>query len=283
MTLTRFAFILVSFCVLGGCAGPQPDLTAPQITTSPYEASGDVLWAVVPFRNESGTTGVDPLVVTDKVVAAVQEIRGVRCLPLNRTIETMRALKMNGLSTAVDLATLARAMNVDAIIAGSVTAYDPYEPVIGLSMVLYAKPGSAIEGGTLSTAIDPKALSGATQERPSASNRPRDGVVASVSEHLDGKNHQVLMDVRAFAQGRSKPTDAMNWRRFVASMPLYEEFAASFAVSRLMQSEWLRLGRAVIQKERESGREFGREFGRVANVQGGRDVNPQAGNTPEER
>jgi len=275
----RFALVLSAVSLLGGCAGPQPELTAPQITTSPYETPGDVLWAVVPFRNESGTTGVDPLVVSDKVVAAAQEIRGVRCLPLNRTIETMRALKMNGLSTAVDLATLARAMNVDAILAGSITAYDPYEPVIGLSMVLYAKPGSVIEGGAFTPTIDPKALSGATQERPSAGNRPRDGVVASVSEHLDGKNHQVLMDVRAFAEGRSRPTDAMNWKRFVASMPLYEEFAASFAMSRLMQSEWLRLGRAVVQE----GREVGRESGRVANVQGGRDVNPQAGNTPEEQ
>lgn len=279
MTLTRFAFAVLFLGVVGGCAGPQPDLTAPQITTSPYEAKGDVLWAVVPFRNESGTTGADPLVISDKIVAAAEETRGVRCLPLNRTIETMRALKMNGLSTAVDLATLARAMNVDAILAGSITAYDPYEPAIGLSMVLYVKPGSAMDGTTLTPTIDPKALSGATQERPAPTGRSRDGVVASVSEHLDGKNHQVLMDVRAFAEGRSKPTDAMNWKRFVASMPLYEEFAASFAVSRLMQSEWLRLGRAVIQE----GREEGREMGGVANVQGSRNVNLQAGATPEER
>jgi hypothetical protein len=269
------AIILVAAGLLGGCAGPQPELTAPQVTTSPYEAREEVLWAVVPLRNESGTSGVDPLVVSDKVVAAAEQIRGVRCLPLNRTIATMRSLKMDGLSSAVDLATLARAMNVDAVLAGSITAYDPYEPAIGLSMVLYAKPGSAIEGGTITSAINPKALSGATQERPSAGNRPRDGVVASVSEHLDGKNHQVLMDVRAYAEGRSKPTDALNWRRFVASMPLYEEFATSFAVSRLMQSEWLRLGRAVVQEAREPGG--------LANVQGGRDVIPQAGDVPEER
>jgi hypothetical protein len=75
--------------------------------------------------------------------------------------------------------------------------------------------------------------------------RRNDGVVASASEHLDGKNHQVLMDVRSFAAGRHNPTDAMNWRRYTASMPLYEEFAASFMVSRLLQQEWLRLGRTV--------------------------------------
>jgi hypothetical protein len=276
VTIRRFILASVasvgSAVCLTGCSTPQAPLTAPQITLSPYEAPGEVLWAVVPFANESGTTGFDPLVVSDKVVAAAEQVRGIRCLPLNRTIEAMRALKMTSLNSPGDLATLARTLNVDGVLAGSITAYDPYAPTMGISMILYAKPGSAVDGATLSTALDAKALRGAIREEPPAASRPRDGVVASVSEHLDGKNHQVLMDVRAYADGRSRPTDALNWRRYVASMPLYEEFAASFAISRLMQSEWIRLGRAASQ-----------EANPTANAQRSGNVNLTSGGLPGER
>jgi hypothetical protein len=244
------ALVLLAILGLTGCAAPAPDLSAPYITTSPYEAPDEVLLAVAPFRNETGTTSVDPMVVSDKVVAAAEEIRGVRCLPLNRTLETMRALKLQGISTPADLATLARALNVDGVLAGSVTAYDPYTPTIGVAMVLYARPGSALEGGELSKPLDAKALQGLVREQPGAQGRRTDGIVAAVSEHLDGKNHQVLMDVRSFAAGRSTQADALGWKRYTAAMPLYEEFAAHFAVSRLMQQEWIRLGREVVRAER---------------------------------
>lgn len=226
-----------------GCAGPAPELTAPQITLAPYESPSEVLWAVAPLRNESGTSAVDPMTVSDKLVAAAEEIRGVRCLPLNRTLETMRALKMPGLATPGDIAKLAQQMGVDGLLVGSVTAYDPYTPSIGLSLVLWAKPGSAMDGMVLSKGVDPRTLQFQARELPPSANRRNDGVVASVSEFLDGKNHQVLLDVRNFASGRSKPTDALNWKRYVASMPLFEEFAANYALSRLMHSEWIRLGR----------------------------------------
>jgi hypothetical protein len=58
------------------------------------------------------------------------------------------------------------------------------------------------------------------------------------------------MDVRSFASGRSTPTDALAWRRYIAAMPLFEEFATYFAVSQLMQQEWIRLGREVVRAER---------------------------------
>lgn len=231
---------------LAGCGTPAPELTAPQITLAPYETpQGEVILAVAPLRNESGTTAIDPLTLGDKVVAALEEVRGVRCLPLNRTLETMRALKMQGVAAQGDVAALASAMGVDGVVIGSITAYDPYTPTIGLSLVLWARPGSPIEGGQAVGGLDAHALQSAVSEPAPSRARKANGAVASASEHLDGKNHQVLMDVRSYAFGRHNPKDAMNWRRYVSSMPLYEEFAAGFVVSRLMQQEWMRLGRSV--------------------------------------
>lgn len=270
----RRALALAAVLGLSACTAPAPDLSAPQTTTSPYDAPDEVLLAVAPFRNESGTSGVDPTVVSDKVVAAAEEVRGVRCVPLNRTLETMRALKMTAISTPGDLATLARAMNADGVIAGSVTAYDPYTPSIGLALVLYARPGSALEGGELSKPLDAKALQGTVRELEPTQARRTDGIVAAVSEHLDGKNHRVLMDVRSFAAGRSTPTDALAWRRYVASMPLFEEFATHFAVSQLMQQEWIRLGRQIVHAQRRLASENAGAAGGVESNTGPRPEEP---------
>jgi len=64
-----------------------------------------------------------------------------------------------------------------------------------------------------------------------------------ISEFLDGKNHQVVMDVQAYATGRHDPNSALAWRRYLASMDLYSEFAAWHAVGRLIDHEWIRLAR----------------------------------------
>jgi hypothetical protein len=64
-----------------------------------------------------------------------------------------------------------------------------------------------------------------------------------VSEHLDAKNHQVLMDVKSYAEGRHDPKTALGWKRFTASMDLYTEFAAWRTVGQLVDHEWIRLAR----------------------------------------
>ena len=62
-----------------------------------------------------------------------------------------------------------------------------------------------------------------------------------VSEFLDGKNHQVLMDVKSYAQGRHDPNTALGYKRYLASMDLFAEFSAWHTVGRLLNREWLRL------------------------------------------
>jgi len=227
-----------------GCASRDNDrLTAPSVTVSPYDSiQGGVLWAVAPVRNESGTTLVETIDLTDKIVAACAQVRGVRVLPANRTAQAMRALGLREISNAPDAKRVAARMGADAIVVGSVTAYDPYVPTIGLSLALFTRPGSPIDETTRSG--DPRALTMQTSERaPQRRAALPDAPASVVSEHFDGKNHQVLMDVRNFATGRSESGTALNWKRYVASMPLFEEFASAASVDRLVQAEWLRVGR----------------------------------------
>lgn len=250
LTRVLFAILLGASAIttLTGCqTGDKRDrFNAPTAIVAPYDTSErDVVWAVLPPRNESGTSTVRTDIVGDELVAAVQQIRGVRCLPLNRSLEVARSLGLeNGPNDASDATRLAEALGVDGVIAASITAYDPYDPpILGLALALYAKPGAMAETKS-NTQLDAISLSMAFTDFGRF-----DGVrfggdpVTTVSEHLDARDHAVLMTVKNYAEGRSDPTSAMRWRVYTASMELYTRFAAYHSVGRLIDEEWLRLAR----------------------------------------
>lgn len=241
------AALLCAFLFTSGCATPNTDrLSPPQVTVAPYDSTaGEVLWAIAPLRNETGSSLFESEDVTDQVVAACAEVRGVRVLPLNRTLEAMRALKLDVISSPADAKKVAMRMGADAIIVGTITAWDPYTPTMGLSLALFPRPGSAID--ERQTNVDPRILAMQTTEK-TPGNSSNFGVMpaATAAEHLDGKNHQVLMDVKNYAAGRSDPQAALAWKRYVASMPLFTEFAAHYTVGRLVENEWLRVGRVQV-------------------------------------
>lgn len=225
---------------LAGCGSrPGDQLIPPQTTVAPYSTlRGEVLWAVAPLANESGTTRVDEG-LSDQLVAAAEEVRGVHCLPLNRTLAAMSALKIGQVRTPEEARALAQALGADAILVGSVTAYDPYTPKIGLTVALYARPGAMSERGTQ---VNPREVASSAVEAPAVAARWPGGPLQVVSEHFDGKNNQVLMDVKAYATGRQNKASALGWRRYVASAPLFGEFVAHRTVAEIVEREWVRLG-----------------------------------------
>ena len=226
-----------------GCSGcaSKPELATPRATLAPYDTSrGELLWAVAPLRNESATSTVDALAISDRVVEAVEQVKGVRAVPMNRTIETMRALKMPLVRTPGDAKKLADALGVDALVVGTITTYEPYDPKLGLALALVPRT-AAMQGGGFTPAptVDPRAVqSSATEIAPP----PNAGEPASaVSELFDGKNQSVQTDVRTFAAGRSEAVSANGWRRFLKSVDLFSEFAAYRTVDALVQAETVRL------------------------------------------
>ncbi|MBS0191892.1 MAG: hypothetical protein U0573_12900 [Phycisphaerales bacterium] len=227
---------------LTGCA-TKPELDAPRVTIAPYDRSGgDVLWALAPLRNESATTVVDPLAMSDRVVEAIEQVQGVRCLPMNRTLETMRAIKMPMVRSPADAQRLGDAMGVDAIVVGAITAYDPYDPKIGLALSLIPRT-SAMNGmaSPSTTTLNSRAVQSSPVEI--APSTPLGEPVSSVSELYDGKNQGVQMDVREYAEGRADKQSAAGWRRYLRSADLFAEFVAYRTVDQLVQSETLRLAR----------------------------------------
>jgi hypothetical protein len=235
------SLVLLSGLVLGGCAGERDPLTPPKPLVAPYDATaGEALWAVAPLMNESGVSFVDSGKVADALVAAASEVRGVTCLPLNRTLITMRGRQLKGVSTPAEARALANALGVDGLIVGTITAYDPYDPPkIGLSLALWTRERSGLAG------LDPMQLQSAFTDQDRRSRRSGfspDRPSAVVSEHLDAANHEVQMSLRQYQLGRSDPGTALGWRSGLVNMDLYTNFAAHWAVSRLLEQERIRLG-----------------------------------------
>lgn len=242
------------------CA-PKEELTIPQVLVSPYDdALERPLWAVAPLANESGTSLVDNLAVTDAVVARAAEIRGLTTLPLNRTLNAMRALGMNMVRSPQDARRLAEVLGVDGIIVGSITAYDPYDPPeIGLTLGLYARPGGQLDrlgsrsAGGLDATGAARAASSAELPASGFDDRP----AAVVAVHLDARNHATLLSLRRYAEGRHDRTGPMGWRAYTASIELFSEFAAQEALDRLVQAERVRGARntlAAAKPQARSGR-----------------------------
>jgi len=224
--------------VPGGCAS-RPDLVPPGVVVSPYAA--DAALAVIPLRNESGASFVDSDAVTDKIIAALSQARGLRCLPLNRTIEAMRALELTAVTTPIQAQQVARAMGVDGIVVGTITAYDPYNPpVFGVSLALFAQP--SLGGGGGGPLDDPRILSFQATDAGytgGSSNEP----TSVESVHLDARHHDVLLAMQRYARGRKDAGTALDWRVYTASMDLFTQFGAHEAVRGLLDNEWLRLAR----------------------------------------
>jgi hypothetical protein len=177
----------------------------------------------------------------DALVDSLQETRGIRCLPMNRTTQAMRDLGLRSITTPAQARQLATALGVDAVVVSSITAYDPYTPEVGVAAVVFARPGPMLPQAP--AARDPRSLS---RQIVDAGGGPGiaspDAPVCVVSEHLNGRNHQVLLDLKDYAQGRQQKESALGWRRYLTAMPLYMDFAAHRTVQLLMQQEWSRIG-----------------------------------------
>ena len=243
------AAMLLALMILSGCT-PKEILHQPDVLVSPYKASGgDVLWAVTPLANESGVSFVDTARIADDLVNSIDEVRGLSCLPMNRTLGLMRARGIRAVTSPQEARALANALGVDGLIVGTITAYDPYDPPkIGLKLALFAR-----NPGVNSPDMDPLCLQVAyTEFDQKLASQYLTKPVAALSEHLDGANHEVEMQLRRYAEGRHDPDCALGWKSIMASMELYTRFAAFISVSRLIEQEHQRVSPPVIVNGKQS-------------------------------
>jgi hypothetical protein len=223
-------------CGMGGCSlfGGEK-IVAPAELRSPYPA--EKLWAVAPIRNESGTSLIDSAALADSVTAQVQRIEGINIVPVNRVLEAMAAHDMPAINSVGDVLALIQTLEVDGLIVGTVSAWDPYDPPkIGMTIQLYSRRapggGAAVDSRSLTFAATDTRLPGTTRF-----NQP----VNQASGYFDGANGDVLLRVQEYATGRTPYESAAGWRRYLMNMDLYAEFVSHELTRQLMQREWQRL------------------------------------------
>jgi len=240
-TTLFFSFFLVA---ASGCASTD-DLGFPQTLVAPYNTrQGDTVWAVGPMRNESGVSALDPLQISDILAATLQQTRGISVAPLNRTLGAMRALGLKQIASPADARQLAAQMGVDAIVVGTITAWDPYNPPqLGLSLALYGRSGSDQLALNQHQGLDPRMLESEVTNSRLPKGQNDSEPLSIVSKHFDGANDEVLFALRAYAQGRHDANSPLGWRSYLASMSLFTKFACFRLTGELLDRERLRLAR----------------------------------------
>lgn len=213
---------------LSGCAS-EDKLVTPTEHRSPWGA--ERTWALVPLANESGVSTIDTLTLSDQFVAEVEAVEGIRCIPLNRSIAGMRALGLNAIRTDAEARGLMRVLQVDGLVVGSITAYDPYQPLtLGMAAQLYTsdQPEPA--------ATNVAELTMAVTERGPA-DRSKAGPSSQASRIYAANNHEVLQRLARYAAGRNNPKSGLREQIYTSSMNAYSRFVAFETVGELLNAE----------------------------------------------
>lgn len=250
---TLGSLLLACALILGACASQK--YVTPTTHLPAHPAPEGAIWAVAPLRNESGVSIVDELAVTDILVAEMSDAPGIVVLPVNRTIAAMRSLNLPSIDTPAQARQLARTLGADALVVGSITAWDPYDPpVLGISLALFQGAGPAPTPRGFGADEDPMALRGMATDGSYNPARYEEQPLAVYAAVLDASNGTTRELIRAYAEGRHDPRSALGWKRFTASMSLYAKFACFEASRRLVASERQRMGVPEVRAEKSNTR-----------------------------
>lgn len=220
---------------------------------SPYAEAR--VWAVAPFRNESGSLHADGVRMAEHVARQLENAFNIDVVPVNRSLAAMEALEMPGIASSGDARRLLATLGVDALVVGTISSYDPYDPPkLGAAMELYTSPRyDAI------TAVDPRGLTSAATpgETPRRTTPQVKQPASTVSVYLDAADPDVRRKLQRYASGRRKDSDdplafirpdEESWHVYRISMDLYSEFVAYVMSWRLMKAETDRLTPPPAQK-----------------------------------
>ncbi|MEM9414088.1 MAG: hypothetical protein AAGA29_01250 [Planctomycetota bacterium] len=247
MTSEQVRLILAAVLVVAGLfvTGCTTTRTAEPPLVAPYATRQ--VWAVVPLRNESGSRGADGFRMADRLVYEFEQVQGIDVLPVNRVLQAMQTLELDGVRTREDAIALRELLGVDGLVVGSITAYDPYDPVrIGLALDLYT------DALTSANPLDLRGLSWAPTADAAGMQLQTlyrtEQPVATVSGVFSAASPSVKRRISAYAAERGTSGNARhNERMITIDMNLYSEFVGHEMGSRLMWAEWQRLARQRAQ------------------------------------
>lgn len=237
MTSEQVMTMLVALVLMAGCHSHWND---DHLSTGIYPQRQ--LWAVVPVRNESGSLQVDGAKIADHLANQLENEPGIDTIPVNRVLAGMEALQMPIVASPADALALRRVLGVDALLVGSVDAYDPYvPPKLGITVELYVDPQLPWFNSMDTRQLSQAAVDEQTRPMP---HEPRDTrqPIAVASGYFDAGDPRTKNWLQQYAAKRGPDAKARaGWRLYEIDMDLYTEFVTHVVASRLIDAEAKRL------------------------------------------
>ncbi|QQE11220.1 hypothetical protein JD969_17240 [Planctomycetota bacterium] len=254
MTSKQFMLIIVTLLTLTtltGCSLFESKKTDPMdpISTGIYPRRQ--LWAVVPLRNESGTALVvdKGARIADTLAAQLETQPGIDVIPVNRVLAAMESLQITQITTPAEALTLRHVLEVDALVVGSITAYNAYDPPkLGIGVELYVNDKlpwfngvgdlSVLQQSATDKLSHPIGSTASTYAQPQGVRQPLTVAVG----YFDAGDPGTQDLLKLYASGRGvNQKDKYAWRLWRINMDLYTEFVANIVSDRLMKLEVKRL------------------------------------------
>ena len=226
--------VLLGFAPPSGCAH-RGRLTSPTGLSSPVGYTR--LWAVVPFTNESGVSTVDSFRVADAFTQQLEQVRGIDTVAVNRVVNAMRATKIVSVGTPNEAFVLMESLQVDAIVVGTITAFDPYPPpTLGMAIQVFTR--DARRGGH---ALDTQTLTRAPTDDTVMMDATGFRATAQAAGIFDARNHTTLGLLRKYATGRTEPDSPFGNEVYLMDIELYTQFVSYWLIHDLLNFERSRL------------------------------------------
>jgi hypothetical protein len=214
-TLLAILTVLLA-CGCGGTGSPQYGVEQALYLPGNLRQT----WAVAPVLNLSGQREVDPILQADLVFGRLQQVAGLNVLPVNRVVEVYRALKIDQVQSEEQAAAVCQLLGCDALLVGTVSLYDPYDPPrMGASLQLF-RSGKSVQGQN----VDPRELARRATLPPSAATVPAAATFLQTIGMFDASNGSTRADLQRYAMGRNDPVGPLRDRAYLLEMDRYAGF-----------------------------------------------------------
>jgi len=226
--------VIVIGLVLLGCA--NEDIR--RIYHNPYPQHRSL--AVLPFKNQSGSQVLDVIATTDEFVTELQQVQGLQVIPVNRVLAKLNDLGMDSVETPADVMAVADALDVDGVIVGSITRYEPYPPpMIGMTVQLYTRKDILEKEQSSHFHIDPAELARAAKPFELDSSSPVTPL-AMVIQIVDARQDRVVQRLKEYAKNRNNDPTPLAWKRYTTQRN-YLRFVSHEIIGELLAQEQARL------------------------------------------
>ena len=208
-----------------------------RIYYNPYPRQQSMV--VTPFLNQSGCENLDPMAVTDEFYAELQQVEGLQVVPVNRVLAALAQLGLAKVSSPAEALALAKALDADSVMVGSITQYDPYPPPkVGMAVQLYARDRQDNQQ-TEALHVNPGEMARAAKNLELSIGQymqPR----AAVVRILDADRDEVIKRIKQYAEKRSGRKSPTGWQTYTTSRN-YLRFVAHEIIGELLAQERFRL------------------------------------------